>query len=308
MTTTSAGLRLGVDLGGTKIEAVLLNADSSVRLRRRVATPSNDYRATLQAIADLVTQVEQTAGVSTLPLGIGTPGAICPVTGLLKNANSTCLNGMPLDRDLETLLQRPIRLANDADCLGISEASDGAGAGHETVFAVILGTGVGGAVVHRRQLLRGPNAIAGEWGHNPLPWPEIHEVPGPACWCGQKGCLETWVSGAALARDHRDHGGEDIPGEQIVQRAEDGDRTALDAMARYEHRLGRSLASIVNILDPGVIVLGGGLSRVERLYRHLPGIMTRYVFTRHLQTQLKAAQYGDSSGVRGAAWLWPLDH
>lgn len=299
------GLRLGVDLGGTKIEAVLLAGDSSVVLRRRCDTPANDYDATLQAIADLVTTIETEAGVRGLPLGMGTPGAICPISGLMKNANSTCLNGRPLDRDLQALMDSPLRMANDADCLAVSEARDGAGAEHDTVFAVIIGTGVGGGVVHRRQLLRGPNAVAGEWGHNPLPWPDVGELPGPLCWCGQQGCLETWISGPALARDHRQQGGEDIAGEVIVRRAAQGDRLAQAALARYELRLGRALASIVNILDPGVIVLGGGLSRIERLYANVPDIMARYVFTQQMRTELKPAKFGDSSGVRGAAWLWP---
>ncbi|MAA74442.1 MAG: fructokinase [Salinisphaeraceae bacterium] len=297
--------RLGVDLGGTKIEAVILSPAGDVLARERVATPANDYEATLHAIVGLIRSVENAAGVRDLPLGIGTPGALCPQTGRLKNANSTCLNGQPLDADLARLLKRPLRLANDANCLAVSEASDGAGAGAQTVFAVILGTGVGGGVVHRGQLLSGPHAIAGEWGHNPLPWPAIEEVPGPVCWCGQSGCLETWLSGPGLAADHRQHSGEAISGEQIVAAAGRGYAAAELSLQRLESRLGRALAMVVNILDPDVIVLGGGLSRIDRLYENVPPVMAEYVFSASLETRLLPAVFGDSSGVRGAAWLWP---
>jgi len=302
-------LRAGIDLGGTKIEGIVLQGATEVIARRRIATPAGDYEATLVAIAALVSALERDVGAVGLPVGIGHPGAISPFTGLIKNANSTCLNDRPLKTDLEAALGRPLRLANDADCLALSEAqADGAAAGAACVFAVILGTGVGGGIVIDGRLRAGPNAIAGEWGHNPLPWPrpDWNEVPGPLGWDGRHGSIEDWCSGPALARDHRDVSGAQLGGEQIVSLAEAGDPACNATLARYEDRLARSLASVINLLDPDVIVLGGGLSRVQRLYDSVPQLWARWVFSDRVVTRLLPARHGDSSGVRGAAWLWPL--
>jgi fructokinase len=302
-------LRIGIDLGGTKIEGVVLGPDSAVMARRRVPTPKGDYLAIIRTVAALVASLEAEVGRTGLPVGAGTPGAVSRVTGLMKNSNSVCLNDRPLREDLEAALGRPVRITNDADCLTLSEARDGAAAGARCVFGVILGTGVGGGVVVDGRLLSGPNAIAGEWGHNPLPWPrpEWHEVPGPKGWDGRHGSIETWLCGPGLALDHQRAGGETIGSEQIVQAAEAGDAKAAATMARWEDRLARALASIINVLDPDVIVVGGGLSRVERLYRHVPALWDEWVFSDSVETRLVPAQHGDSSGVRGAAWLWPLD-
>lgn len=301
--------RIGIDLGGTKIEGIALQGATEVIARRRIATPGGDYAATIAAIAALVAALEREVGSSGLPVGIGHPGAISPFTGLIKNANSTCLNERPLKTDLEAALVRPVRMANDADCLALSEAqADGAGAGAACVFAVILGTGVGGGIVIDGRLRAGPNAIAGEWGHNPLPWPrpDWNEVPGPLGWDGRHGAIEDWCSGPALARDHFDVTGSRLSGEQIVSLAEAGDTACTASLARYEDRLARSLASVINLLDPDVIVLGGGLSRVPRLYEQVPLLWQRWVFSDRVVTRLLPARHGDSSGVRGAAWLWPL--
>ncbi|HSW13403.1 MAG TPA: ROK family protein [Solimonas sp.] len=297
--------RIGIDLGGTKIEGIVMDAGSQILHRERIATPAGDYPATLQAIAGLVGRLEAQLGRSGLPTGFGTPGAASRVTGRMKNCSSTCLNGQPLQQDLERLLQRKIRIANDADCLALSEARDGAAAGMATVFGVILGTGVGGGIVANGKLLSGPNAIAGEWGHNPLPWPrpEWDETPGPRCWCGRSGCIETLLSGTGLAADHRRVGGENLRGEEIVQRAEAGDVACSATLSRYEDRLARALAHVVNLLDPDVIVLGGGLSRLQRLYRYVPALWDEWVFSDSVETRLVPALHGDSSGVRGAAWL-----
>jgi fructokinase len=299
--------RIGIDLGGTKSEAVLMDRDSRIVLRERLATPADDYEAQIATIAELVRRLEQAAGQSKLRVGIGHPGAISPATGLIKNANSVCLNGRPLRQDLERALGREIRMANDADCLAVSEQADGAAAGARNVFAVILGTGVGGGIVFNGQLLHGPNAIAGEWGHNPLPWPRADwgEVPGPRHWDGRCGAIESWLSGPALARDHFDACGQQLGGEQIVAGAEQGDARCTMTLERYEDRLARALASVINVLDPEVIVLGGGLSRIERLYRNVPRIWNGWVFSDRVDTRLVPALHGDSSGVRGAAWLWP---
>ena len=297
-------MRIGVDLGGTKIEAVALDRDGVERAKLRRPSPRGDYPGTLAAIAELVGEVETAAGVGRSPVGVGMPGAVSPATGLVKNANSTWLNGQPFDKDLAAALSRPLRLANDADCLAISEASDGAAQGCAVVFGVILGTGVGGGVVVEGRLLKGANAIAGEWGHNPLPRPADHERPGPACYCGRFGCIETWLSGPALARDHEHVTGERLAGPAIVTAAEAGEAKAVATLARYEERLGRALAHIVNIIDPQVIVLGGGLSRVKRLYERVPTLMNPHVFSDQVATRILPARYGDSSGVRGAAWLW----
>lgn len=290
-------VRIGVDLGGTKTEAVALAPDGRELARRRVASARDSYEGTVATIKELVEAVEAELGAAG-SVGIGIPGTISPSTGLVKNANSTWLIGRPLDRDLEAALGRPVRLANDADCFALSEATDGAGAGFGTVFGVILGTGVGGGIVAHGRLLAGPNAIAGEWGHNPLPWPRDAERPGPACYCGRSGCIETFLSGPALARDH----GEGLTAEQV---AAAGTPSAEAALARYEERLARALAGVINVMDPHVIVLGGGLSRLERLYRNVPRSWGRFVFSDHVDTRLVPPRHGDSSGVRGAAWLWP---
>lgn len=301
-------LRLGVDLGGTKIEAVVLRDESDVLLRERVATPAGDYAATVAALCALVRRLEAQVAADALPVGIGHPGACSPATGLMKNANSTCLNGRPLQADVEAALGRTVRMANDADCLALSEAADGAAAGARTAFAVILGTGVGGGIAVRGRLLEGPNAIAGEWGHNPLPWPraEWNEWPAPLCWCGKPGCIETWLSGPGLAADHRRVAGEALGGEAIVAAAQAGEAAALATMQRYADRLARALASVVNLIDPDVIVLGGGLSRIAWLYEAVPPLLARWVFSDRVDTRLRPATHGDSSGVLGAARLWRL--
>lgn len=305
--TRNPPLRIGVDLGGTKIEAIALRGVGEVALRRRVATPAGSYTGTLDAVVALIAQIEHELGQGALPIGIGHPGSISPATGLIRNANSTCLNGMPLKQDLERRLQRELRLANDADCLAASEAADGAGAGARSVFAVILGTGCGGGIVVNGQLLSGPNAIAGEWGHNPLPWPRADwgEIPGPMCWHGLPGCLETWLSGSGIAADHQRVTGEPLSGEAIVSRAGAGDAACESTLARFEDRLARALATVINLLDPEVIVIGGGVSRVERIYRNVPQLWRRWIFSDTVVTRLLPAEHGDSSGVRGAARLWP---
>ena len=300
-------MRIGIDLGGSKIELIALDGAGGELLRRRVDTPRHDYRATLAAIAGLVEDAEvelrQRGSV-----GIGTPGAVSALTGRMKNCNSTWLNGQPLVRDLQALLQREVRISNDANCFALSEASDGAAAGAEVVFGVIIGTGCGAGVVVRGQVLTGPNGIAGEWGHNPLPWPSPEELPGPACYCGKFGCLETWLSGPGLASDLERRPSSQTEGvwsaREIATRAMAGDEACLAALHRYEDRLARGLAQVINILDPDVIVLGGGLSNLGRLYESVPRLWARYVFSDTVRTRLLAPLYGDSSGVRGAAWLW----
>ena len=296
-------LRLGIDLGGSKIEIAAFDEAGREVLRRRVPTPQGDYRATVGAVASLVEDVEHELHACGT-LGIGIPGAESRVTGLIKNANSTCLIGQPLKRDLQALLQREVRLANDANCFALSEAVDGAAAGAEVVFGVIIGTGCGAGVVVRGQALIGANAIAGEWGHNPLPWPADHERPGPACYCGKHGCLETWLSGPGLARDFLAATGGNLPAHAIATGAETGNLDCQAAMERYEDRLARGLAQVINVLDPDVIVLGGGLSNIGRLYENVPRRWDRYVFSDHVATRLVPPMHGDSSGVRGAAWLW----
>jgi len=330
----------GIDLGGTKIELVVLSANGRELLRERKPTPQGDYGATLATIAALVDEAEAVLGTFDA-VGIGTPGAISKATGLMKNCNSTCLNGQPLLEDLEKMLSRPVRIANDADCFALSEATDGAAAGADTVFGVILGTGVGAGVVVRGQLLSGPNSIAGEWGHNPLPWPRDEERPGPACYCGRSGCIETFLSGPGLALSYQSRVGwagvssptqhltahslgcdgaaaqptvgiETVlsgPGRQlsaaeIASLAEQGDPGCEAVMQVYEERLARALAHVINILDPHVIVLGGGLSNCERLYENVPQLWGRHVFSDRVDTRLVPPRFGDSSGVRGAAWLW----
>lgn len=295
--------KLGIDLGGTKIEIVGLGGQREVLFRRRVATPANDYAATLQAVKALVEEAERALGPG-CTVGIGTPGTLSARNGMLKNSNSQCLIGKPLKRDLEALLGRGIRMANDANCFALSEAVDGAGQGADVVFGVILGTGVGGGIVVNGRVIEGANAIAGEWGHNALPWPAAGEWPGPRCYCGRSGCIETFLSGPGLARDHRESTGEDATPEVIVARAAEGDSRCGATLARYEARLARALAHVINILDPEVIVLGGGLSNIARLYRNVPRLWGAHVFSDAVETRLVMNRHGDASGVRGAAGLW----
>ena len=293
---------LGIDLGGTKIEIIALDPRGQAVLRRRRPAPRGSYEATLGAVRDLVAEAEGELGARGT-IGIGTPGAISPASGLLKNSNSTWLNGRALDRDLAEVLGREVAMANDADCFALSEATDGAGAGCASVFGVILGTGVGGGVVIHGRPLAGPNAIAGEWGHTPLPWPADDERPGPPCYCGLLGCVETWLSGPGLARDHAASTGRGLDPPAILQAAADGEAGAKATLERYDDRLARALAVVVDILDPEVIVLGGGLSNLERLYANLPQLLPRWVFSDVVRTRIAAPLHGDSSGVRGAAWL-----
>jgi fructokinase len=297
-------LRIGVDLGGSKIEAVALAADGTEIERRRRPTPAGDYAATVRTVAALVRELEHDIGEAG-SVGVGSPGSLSPGDGRIRNANSVCLNGRQLDRDLSAALDRPVRLANDADCFALSEATDGAGAGARSVFGVILGTGVGGGVVVDGRLLEGPNRIAGEWGHNPMPWPTPEERPGAACYCGLRGCIETFLSGPGMAGEFTRLSGRNLDARGIVAAAAAGDHAAHAALQRYEDRLARALASVVNLLDPEVIVLGGGLSRVPRWYRSVPERWQRHVFSEVVRTRLVPPRHGDSSGVRGAAWLWP---
>ena len=296
-------LRIGIDVGGTKIEGAVIDESGTVQLRRRTSSPAGDYRATIAAIVAIIGDIERDLGV-TASVGIGIPGAISPATGLVKNANSTWLIGRPLQRDLETALARPVRLANDANCFALSEATDGAAAGAETVFGVILGTGVGGGIAVNGQIQVGANAIAGEWGHNSLPWPGPDEMPGPPCWCGRSGCIETFLSGPGFAADHRRHTGRSLTAREIAHTAETGDPDCRATLARYSDRLARGLAVIINVIDPDAIVLGGGLSAIGMLYDEVPRRWQRYVFSDRVLTRLLAPTHGDSSGVRGAAWLW----
>ncbi len=297
---------LGIDLGGTKIEAVALDAAGAALWRRRVPTPAGDYHGTLAAIASLVMQAERELGVQGCTVGVGTPGSLT-AAGLVKNANSQCLNGRPLPRDLAAALGRPVRIANDANCLAVSEAVDGAGAGAGVVFAAILGTGVGGGIVAHGRLLTGPNGLAGEWGHNPLPWADAEEAAMP-CYCGRRGCVEAWLSGPALARDHAAHTGQALGAREIGEGAARGDAACAQSLGRYMRRLARALASVINLLDPDVIVLGGGLSQIDALYAEVPALWPGHVFTAGaddpVRTRLVPSRHGDASGVRGAAWLW----
>jgi fructokinase len=303
MSTEPDTLRIGIDLGGTKTEIIALDAAGRELLRRRIATPAGDYEAILDAIARLVMDAEAELGARA-SIGLATPGALSPASGLLRNSNSTCLNNRPVKQDLERRLGRAIRIANDADCFTLSEAMDGAAAGVAVVFGVILGTGVGGGVVVNGHPLQGVNAIAGEWGHNPLPWPEDDERPGPACYCGKRGCIETFLSGTGLGLDHERHTGERLDSREIVERGASGDPASTLTIERYEARLAKSLATVINLLDPEAIVLGGGLSNIERLYRNVPSLWGRWVFSDVVRTRLLPNRHGDSSGVRGAAWLW----
>ena len=307
MTTTTMSQRryLGVDLGGTKIEVAVLAADGSFLLRQRCPTPQGDYAATVEAIAGLVAAADAMTG-ERLPLGMAIPGSVSPATGLIRNANSTALNGRTLLADLERRLLRPVRLHNDANCLAVSEAHDGAGQGAPVVFAVILGTGVGAGIAIDGVDWLGQNAVAGEWGHNPLPWQrdEWGEIPGSRCWCGKLGCIETWLSGPGFAQDHFQHSAERLTPAEIIAAMRRGDGHARESFSRYCDRLARSLAQIINILDPSVIVLGGGMSNVAELYSEVPQRWGEWVFSDFVHTPLKSARHGDSSGVRGAAWLW----
>ena len=296
-------MRIGIDLGGTKIEGIAIDGTNEL-LRRRIAAPRGNYPATVTAVRDLVAGIEQELGAKAT-VGVGIPGAISPVTGLVKNANSTWLIGHPLDRDLERALERPVRVTNDANCFALSEATDGAAQGAHTVFGVILGTGTGGGVVVNGRVLEGRHRIAGEWGHNPLPWPTDGEHPGPACYCGRSGCIETFLSGPGLAATYTAIAGNLIDAADIAGLAESGNAAAQEALDIYEGRLARALAGIINVLDPDVIVLGGGLSNIARLYSRVPPLLKPFVFSDSADTPIVAAHHGDSSGVRGAAWLWP---
>ncbi len=301
-------MRIGVDLGGTKIEAIALSPAGESLARVRVATPRDDYAGSIAAIVKLVHDVEEQARrggtVERASVGVGLPGAISPATGLVKNANSTWLNGRPFDRDLAAALGRPVRVENDANCFTVSEAVDGAAAGARVVFGVIVGTGCGGGVVVDREPWRGRHAIAGEWGHNPLPWSSEGERPGPPCYCGKSGCVETFVSGPGVERDHLSSTGLGLSLQDIDERAQRGDLACEATLRRLEDRLARSLATLVNVLDPDVIVLGGGVSNLTRLYANLPRLLARYIFSDVVDVPIVRARHGDSSGVRGAAWLW----
>jgi fructokinase len=301
-------MRIGIDLGGTKIEAIVLDEAGRIAFRERRPTPKGDYDGTIEAIADLVAAADRFVG-RPCTVGVGMPGAISPASGLVKNANSTWLNGRPLREHLEARLGRVVRLANDANCFALSEASDGAAAGYSVVFGVIIGTGCGGGVVMNGAVLTGPNAIAGEWGHNPLPWPRDNERPGPPCYCGKRGCLETFISGTGLAVDYAVERGSEtrIDATTVVARAARGDAPARAALDRYTHRLARGLATVINVLDPDAIVLGGGMSNVSELYETVPKLLPAFVFSDRVDTPLLAPKHGDSSGVRGAAWLWSLE-
>lgn len=308
MAVNSGGtLRLGVDLGGTKIECIALDAHGREVARRRIATPQGDYAQTIAAIAQLVAEVERAAGARGT-VGFATPGALSRVTGRLKNSNSTCLNDQPLLQDLERALARPVRIANDANCFALSEAVDGAAAGARVVFGVILGTGVGGGIVVDGKVVDGPNGIAGEWGHNPLPRASVDadadDLPLPACYCGRAGCVETYLSGPGMAADHRKHGGVSQSAAAIAAQAAQGDAACRATLDRYVERLARSLAVVINIIDPDVVVLGGGLSNIDALYRDVPRRWRAHVFSDDVRTRLARPRHGDSSGVRGAAWLW----
>jgi fructokinase len=296
-------MRIGIDLGGTKIEALALDESGHELARLRIDSPRGDYNATIAAMASLVHQLESETG-HTGSVGAGIPGSL-RINGLVKNANSTWLNGHPLADDLSAALNRPVRIANDANCLAVSEATDGAGAGKRVVFGVILGTGAGGGVAINGTVHAGPNGVGGEWGHNPLPWPSTDEVPGPACYCGKQGCMERWVSGTGIADDHARITSAQLTTRQIADLWHSGDPAATATMERFESRLARGLAVVIDILDPDIIVIGGGVSRIPRLYEDLPALIRPWVFGRDFETPIVPAKFGDSSGVRGAAWLWP---
>lgn len=296
-------MRIGIDLGGSKTELIALDDTGGERLRMRRPTPAGDYSATLRLMAGMVEQAEKQLNVHA-SIGIGTPGALAGNSGRMQNCNSTCLNGMPLKQDLEAMLDREVRMANDANCFALSEATDGAGKGADTVFGVILGTGVGAGIVVHGRTLTGVNGIAGEWGHNPLPRPENEERPGPECYCGRRGCIETWLSGPGMAAEHLSTSGARLSAQEIAGLAASGDTAGSATLARYTDRLARALAGVINILDPDVIVLGGGLSHIASLYTQAPTLWGEHIFSPTVRTRLLPPQHGDSSGVRGAAWLW----
>lgn len=296
-------VRIGIDLGGTKTEVVALGHNNQELIRERVPTPKDDYGAIIRTVVGLVVDVETRLGQKGT-IGIGTPGASSRATGLLKNSNSTCLNGRPLHGDLQEALGRPIRMDNDANCFALSEALDGAAAGHDVVFGVIVGTGTGGGIVVNGRAIKGINAIAGEWGHNPLPWPRDDEMPGPNCYCGRRGCIETYLSGPAMSNDHQRVVRTKLTPESILAGASRGDPPCEATVRRYEDRMARALAHVINILDPDVIVLGGGMSNITRLYENVPRLWGKYVFSDRVDTLLVPPKHGDASGVRGAAMLW----
>jgi fructokinase len=298
-------IRIGVDLGGTKIEFVALDRDGAKLHHHRTSTPRHDYERTVLAIADGVRAIENKLGRSA-SVGVGIPGTTSRTTGLVKNANSTWLIGKPFDKDLGRALGREVRCANDANCLAVSEATDGAGAGKHIVFAVILGTGCGGGIAVDGRVHSGLNGVAGEWGHNPLPWMRAHEFPGSPCYCGKNGCIETWISGTGLERDYERATKLSLCGPEIIARSAAGETEALDVLDRFEDRLARALAGVINLLDPDVIVLGGGASQIPCLYKDVPARLKEHVFGREVDTPVLPAKHGDASGVRGAAWLWPL--
>jgi fructokinase len=299
-------IRIGVDFGGTKIEAAALDDHGEYVARVRKPNPGG-YREAITVVCDLVSEVERQAGVNLDRVGVGMPGSLSPKTGKVRNANTTWLNDQPFDQDLQRALGRKLRVANDANCFALSEATDGAGAGAKVVFGVILGTGCGGGLVTHGRLIEGINGVAGEIGHIPLPWPSAEERGSHKCWCGHTDCLETWISGSAFVADYQARSSEKLDGSVVIQRARAGDVEAAEALDRYIDRLGRALAVVVDLIDPDVIVLGGGMSNVSELYERVPLVLNRYIFSDILDTKLLQAVHGDSSGVRGAAWLWPLD-
>ena len=299
-------MRIGLDLGGTKIEAIALLPDGREISRKRLPTPQGDYRAIMQTVADLVGAIEQASGARGT-IGIGTPGSLSPKTGLMRNSNSTVLNGQPFDRDLAEFLGRPVRIANDANCFALSEAIDGAASHAATVFGVILGTGVGGGLVIDRKLLVGHNGIAGEWGHNAVPFAIDPDMPPRPCFCGKVNCIETFLSGGALAKDHLARTGKTFQAEEIATLSAKGDAEAAHSLAIYTDRLAQALAAVINVVDPDAIVLGGGVSNITSLYSELPPLLDRYAFSDGVTTKVLRAVHGDSSGVRGAAWLWPQE-
>ena len=296
-------MRIGIDLGGTKIEGIALSETGEECFRHRIKTPQGHYKKILSSIVQLIDKIEnETAEKGTV--GICTPGAISPSSGLMKNSNSVCMNGKPVFEDLTNVLNRDIKISNDANCFALSEATDGAGEEADVVFGVIVGTGTGAGIVINKKILTGPNAIAGEWGHNPLPWPRDMELPGPECYCGKSGCIETWLSGPALVRNHELHANIILDVETIVSKAQFGDEDAEETLQRYEDRMARSLAHVINLIDPNVIILGGGMGNIKRLYKNVPKLWGQYVFSDAVTTKLLPPKFGDSSGVRGAAWLW----
>lgn len=297
-------MKIGIDLGGTKIEGVALNKSGEELFRERIPTPHDSYSQVLQAIRGLVQTAVARTGISDYTVGVGTPGAVSPASGLIKNANSTCLIGHPMLEDLKQVLECPVRIANDANCFVLSEGTDGAANEGNVVFGVIIGTGVGGGVLVDKKLLVGTHAIAGEWGHNPLPWPNDDERPGPTCYCGKQGCIEAFLCGKGIQLDHQNYFGEVLEPEEIASRADQGDSRCEETMQRYEDRMARALATVINLIDPDMIVFGGGLSNIERLYKNVPLHLPKYVFSDEVHTRLVQNRHGDSSGVRGAAWLF----